>query len=131
MLAILALAELFGCSALESVIAWLRYLSHRRVRQPTTELEYRTGSALFFPRFALPLLTAVGLACAIYLAIDEQQRGQFHPESTPGVAGLVLFQSAMLAVQVVRVIAGVRRYRARPREVLQVIQRRTPTPLSE
>lgn len=106
MLSIIFLAEGVGCSVALSTVAWLRYLSGVRLSQ-----------RLEMARFVLPIVTAVGLVLQILLAIDEQRRGEFHPESSPRVAGVDLFLGVVLAGMVGWVVVEVRRYRARPHGV--------------
>ncbi len=103
MLAIIALAEGVGCSVALSTVAWLQYLSGVRLSE-----------RFEMARFVLPIGTAIWLVFFILFVMNEQQRGEFHPESSPTVAGLVLFLGIVLAGMVGWVVVEVRRYRARP-----------------
>ena len=118
MLAIFSLAALVAGSFLESAIAWLRYLSSIRTR--------RRRMDTIFPRFILPTITAL-LPILITLIVASEPPHPF--DSSPQMVGVALFFGVVLVAQVARVIVEARRYRARPREVLQDIQTRSPTRL--
>jgi hypothetical protein len=102
MFAILGLAEGVGCVFALSAVAWLRHLSGVHLSQ-----------RLEMARFVLPIVTAIWLVAFILILMYEQQRGEFHPESSPTVAGLALFLGIVLAGMIWLVVVEVRQYRAR------------------
>lgn len=67
----------------------------------------------FAIRYVLPVLLSIMVVLAVFLGVDEQRRGEFHPDSSPQTVGLALFLGVVLAGVVVWLVVEVRRFGAR------------------
>lgn len=103
MAAIVGMAEFISCYLVTSAMAWLRHLrgAPRMLHD-------------FAIRYVGPALMSIMVVLAIYLGVDEQRRGEFHPDSSPPVVGMALGLGVVLAALVVWLVVEVRRFGARP-----------------
>lgn len=65
-------------------------------------------------RYFVPVVTFILVVLAIFLGVDEQRRGEFHPDSSPPVIGMALGLGVVLAALVVWLVVEVRRIGAQP-----------------
>ncbi len=101
--AIVVLAEFVTCGLLISAIAWVRH--------------FRGAPRMlhaFGVRYIVPVLIPILVALLISLSLDEQRKGEFHPESSSPVVGMAIALGVGVVALVVWLVVEVRRFGGRP-----------------
>ena len=101
--AIVGMAEFISCCLVTSAIAWLRHL-----RGAPRMLH---GFAI---RYVFPALMPIIVVLTIFLGVDEQRMGEFHPDSSTPVVCMALGLGVVLAALIVWLVVEVRWIGARP-----------------
>ena len=101
--AIVGMVEFTSCGLVVSAIAWLRHF------RGAPRMNYDFGV-----RYVVPVLTVIMVVLLISLSAHEQQRGEFHPDSSPQTVGMALGLGIVLAALVVWLVVEARRFGARP-----------------
>jgi len=99
--AIVGMAEFISCCLVTSAIAWLRRLR---------------GAPLMYPdfgiRYVVPVVALILVVLLMSLGVHEQQRGEFHQDSSQPVVVMALCLGVVLVALVAWLVVEVRRFGA-------------------